>query len=426
MSGSSKTRGGQMAARSSGLAGALARDWGPVVTNRLFRALWLANLASDFGYWMNSVGASWTMTDLSISPLLNTCIQASTTLPMFLLALPSGALADATDRSKLLYQVQAARGVFGLGMAVLAVSPWLNPYTLLVAVFLLGVANAIDLPASQAALSEVVDKDDIPTVASLNNLSFNLCRALGPAVAGFLLGRAGAFPVFFLNAASAFGLSVVYYRWHRAGGDARKVSGRLALVTRIREAFVRCLANSRFRWLLARIVVVYFCTNAFWCLFPIFARTVLHVSSAGFGVMMGSLGGGAVLAALSLPNLKRRYPLDRLIVFAAFVFALSLCALTLVSGRVAPLAVALCIGVSYAMLVSLFNATAQAMFPPEIRARAISIYFICFYGVLAASSSIWGEIAEARGMTVSLRIASGLLVLTALSLLAWPSRSESP
>ena len=96
-----------MAFPSSGVAGALARNWGPLFTNRLFRALWLANLASDFGYWMNSVGASWTMTDLSISPLLNTCIQASTTLPMFLLALPSGALADATDRSKLLYRVQA-------------------------------------------------------------------------------------------------------------------------------------------------------------------------------------------------------------------------------------------------------------------------------------------------------------------------------
>jgi len=388
-----------MAASSSRTAGALATSWGPLFTNRLFRALWLANLASDFGYWMNSVGASWTMTDLSISPLLNTCIQASTTLPMFLLALPSGALADATDRSKLLYRVQAARGVFGLGIAVLAVTSWLNPYTLMLAVFLLGVANAIDLPASQAALSEVVDKDDIPTVASLNNLSFNLGRALGPALAGFLLGRVGAFPVFALNAASAFGLSVVYYRWHRAGGDTRKTGGPLNLAARIREAFVRCLANPRFRGLLARITIVYFCTNAFWCLFPIFSRSVLHVGSTGFGSMMGALGSGAVLAALSLPNLKRRFALDRLIVFAAFLFAASLCALTFVSGMALAVPIALGLGVSYAMLVSLFNATAQAMFPPEIRARAISIYFICFYGVLAASSSLWGEIAEARGMT---------------------------
>jgi MFS family permease len=425
MNGSNKIPAGQLAPPSSGIAAALAKNWGPLFTNRLFRALWLANLASDFGYWMNAVGASWTMTELSISPLLNTCIQASTTLPMFLLALPSGALADATDRSKLLYQVQAARGVFGLGIAVLAVSSWLSPYTLMMAVFLLGVANAIDLPASQAALSEVVDAEDIPTVASLNNLSFNLGRALGPALAGFLLGRVGAFPVFFLNAASAFGLSVVYYRWHRAGGDKRKTSGPLNLGARIREAFVRCLSNPDFRGLLVRIIVVYFCTNAFWCLFTIFARNVLHVGSTGFGVMMGALGSGAVAAALSLPSLKRRFALDRLIVFAAFLFAVSLGALTLVAGRVAPVFVALGLGVSYAMLVSLFNATAQAMFPPEIRARAISMYFICFYGVLAASSSIWGEIAEARGITFSLRVASGLLVVTALSLLVWPSRSKS-
>jgi len=414
-----------MASPRSATAGTLAESWGPLFTNRLFRALWLANLASDFGYWMNSVGASWTMTDLSISPLLNTCIQASTTLPMFLLALPSGALADATDRSKLLYQVQAARGVFGLGIAVLAVTPWLNPYTLMLAVFLLGVANAIDLPASQAALSEIVDKEDIPTVASLNNLSFNLGRALGPAVAGFLLGRVGAFPVFFLNAASAFGLSVVYYRWHASGGDTRKTGGPLNLAARIREAFVRCLKNPRFRGLLARITIVYFCTNAFWCLFPIFARTTLHVGSTGFGCMMGALGAGAVTAALSLPNLKRRFPLDRLIVIAAFVFAASLAALTLVSGLAGAIPVALGLGVSYAMLVSLFNATAQAMFPPEIRARAISMYFIVFYGVLAASSWIWGAVAEARGMTVSLRLASAMLIVTSVSLLLWPSRGES-
>jgi MFS family permease len=425
MNGSNDIRAGTLAP-SSALARALAKNWGPLFTSRLFRALWLANLASDFGYWMNSVGASWTMTDLSISPLLNTCIQASTTLPMFLLALPSGAIADATDRAQLLYRVQAARGVFGLGIALLAITPWLNPYTLMVAVFLLGVANALDLPASQAALSEVVDKDDIPTVASLNNLSFNLGRALGPAVAGFLLGRMGAFPVFFLNAASAFGLSIVYWRWHRSSGYARKPSGPLNLVTRIREAFVRCFANPRFRGLLARITFVYFCTNAFWCLFPIYARRELSMGSSGFGLMMGALGAGAVLAALSLPNLKRRHSLDRLIVFAGLLFALSLFALTFAKGVVAPVLVAACLGVSYAMLVSLFNATAQAMFPPEIRARAISLYFIVFYGVLAASSSIWGEIAEAKGMTLSLRAAAiGLAAMTALSLVLRSQRSES-
>ncbi len=423
MNGSNKTPAGHLAPPSNGLAAALARTWGPLFHNRLFRALWLANLASDFGYWMNSVGASWTMTDLSISPLLNTCIQASTTLPMFLLALPSGAWADGTDRAKLLYRVQAARGVFGLGIAVLAVTPWLNPYTLMAAVFLLGVANAIDLPASQAALSEVVDKEDIPTVASLNNLSFNLGRALGPALAGFLLGRAGAFPVFFLNAASAFGLSVVYYRWHRAAGDVTP-RATVSLAARIREAFVRCLANPRFRGLLVQITLVYFCTNAFWCLFPIYSRSVLHAGSTGFGVMMGAIGSGAVVAALNLPSLKRRYSLDRLIVVAAFGFAVSECVFTFVSGPLAPVVVALGIGVSYAMLVSLFNATAQAMFPLEIRARAISIYFICFYGTLAVSSSIWGVIAERHGITFALRVSSGPLVVTALSLLVWPSKGE--
>jgi MFS family permease len=423
MNGSNETPAGPTLAP-SGLAQTLARNWGPLFTNRLFRALWLANLASDFGYWMNSVGASWTMTDLSISPLLNTCIQASTTLPMFLLALPAGAIADATDRAQLLYRVQAARGVFGLALAVLAVSSWLNPYTLMLAVFLLGAANALDLPASQAALSEVVDEDEIPTVASLNNLSFNIGRALGPAVAGFLLGRVGPLPVFALNAASAFGLAVVYKRWHRAGGHSKAAGGPLALGSRIREAVQRCLANPRFRGLLVRIAVVYFCTNAFWCLFPIFARRELGAGSSGFGVMMASLGAGAVLAALALPRLKRRYALDRLIVAAAFVFAASLLALTAVSGPAAAALVALGLGVSYAMLVSLFNATAQAMFPPEIRARAISIYFISFYGVLAASSSIWGEIAEAWGMRLSFRASAGLLTVTALSLFVWPSRSE--
>jgi MFS family permease len=188
---------------------------------------------------------------------------------------------------------------------------------------------------------------------------------------------------------------------------------------------VHCLANAGFRGLLVRITLVYFCTNAFWCLFPIFSRTALHMSPAGFGLMMGAIGVGAVIAALFLPDLKRRWPLDRLVVFAALLFAMSQLAITFVSGTAAALAVALGLGVSYAMLVSLFNATAQAMFPPAIRARAISIYFICFYGVLAASSSIWGEIAERYGMALPLRGASMLLVATALSLVLLHARAPA-
>lgn len=421
MNGSTKIRAGALPSR---FGRALARNWGPLFDNRLFRALWLANLASDFGYWMNSVGASWTMTDLSMSPLLNTLIQASSTLPMFLLALPSGAMADAMDRPKLLYRVQATRAVFALGMALLAISPWLNPYTLLIAVFALGVTNAIDLPASQAALSTVVEPEDIPVVASLNNLSFNLGRALGPALAGFLIGRAGAFPVFFVNAASAVGLAIVYYRWHQQSTPTPRADASLRIGRHIREAFVTCLSNAGFRGLLLRITVVYFCTNAFWCLFPIYARTVLQTTSAGFGVLMGAIGAGAVGAALSLPDLKRRWSLDRLIVLASLLFSVCLFAMTLISGTIAAVAIALGLGVSYAMIVSLFNATAQAMFPSEMRARAISIYFIGFYGVLALSSSIWGKIAEARGMALAFRGASVLLVVAALSVLFWPSRSD--
>jgi MFS family permease len=425
MNGSTKTPAGSLALPSR-VGRALARNWGPLFDNALFRSLWLANLASDFGYWMNSVGASWTMTELSISPLLNTLIQASSTLPMFLLALPSGAMADATDRPRLLYRVQGARAVFAFGLATLTLTPWLRPETLLVSVFMLGVTNAIDLPASQAALSTVVDDDDIPVVASLNNLSFNLGRALGPAVAGFLIGRAGAFPVFALNAASAAGLSVVYYRWHLQSAARAEPRPPVALGSHIREAFSHCLARPRFRGLLVRITLVYFCTNAFWCLFPIFTRSVLHMGSAGFGVLMGAVGAGAVVAALFLPNLKRRWSLDRLIVFAAFLFASAQLAMSFARGAVAPFLVAFALGVAYALLVSLFNATAQAMFPPKIRARAISIYFICFYGVLAASSSIWGEIAEARSMQHALRISSIVLFVATACLFRWPSRSELP
>ncbi len=230
--------------------------------------------------------------------------------------------------------------------------------------------------------------------------------------------------MFALNAASAAGLAVVYYRWHLESRAEAKPRPGVSLAGHIREAFSHCLARPRFRGLLVRITLVYFCTNAFWCLFPIYSRTVLHRGSAGFGLLMGAIGAGAVIAALALPNLKRRWSLDRLIVFAAALFGAAQLAMSFARGAAAPVVVALGLGVSYAMLVSLFNATAQAMFPPSIRARAISIYFICFYGVLAASSSIWGEIAEARGMEQALRGSSIALLAAALCLYRWPSRSE--
>src|SRR3954470_12849570 len=189
--------------------------WAPL-HQPLFRSLWIASLVSNVGTWMHDVGAGWLMTSLSPSPAFVALIQTSASLPIFLLALPSGALADVVDRRKLLIVTQSWMFAAAGGLAILTYFNVVTPWILLGFTFALGIATALNTPAWQATTPELVSREDLPAAAALGGVSVNLARAVGPALGGLIVGVAGSYAVFGLNAISYIAVVVTLYRWSRA------------------------------------------------------------------------------------------------------------------------------------------------------------------------------------------------------------------
>src|SRR3989442_1383686 len=188
--------------------------WEPL-RQPLFRALWLAALASNVGTWMQDVGATWLMTSLTTSPILIALVQAATTLPVFLLALVAGALADVADRRRLLIVTQSWMLLASAALGALTVLGLAKAWVLLLFTFLVRMGNALNAPALQAIIPELVGRRDLPSALALNGIAVNLARAVGPAVAGLILAAAGPGATFLLNAVSFLGVVVVLFRWKR-------------------------------------------------------------------------------------------------------------------------------------------------------------------------------------------------------------------
>src|SRR4051794_24062228 len=188
--------------------------WSPL-SHALFRALWLAAVASNIGTWMHNVGAEWLMTTLAPTPLTVALMQTAENAPTFLLALPAGALADIVDRRRLLLFSQGWMLVSGVALAVLALMGWATPSMLLLLTFSLGLGAALNAPAWQAIVPELVPRSELPTAVSLNSVAFNIARAVGPALGGLVVAALGSWAVFLLNSISFVGVILVIYRWRR-------------------------------------------------------------------------------------------------------------------------------------------------------------------------------------------------------------------
>src|SRR3954451_14343057 len=188
--------------------------WSPL-RHTIFRWLWIASVASNVGTWFQNVGASWMMTTLSASPILVALVQAATSLPMFLLALPAGAVADVLDRRRILLVTQGWMTAAAFGLWAFTAAHATTPWVLLVFTFLLGLGAALNGPAWQASIPEMVPREDLPAAVTLGSIGFTIARALGPALAGLLIATAGPAVTFLVNALSFLGVLVVIFFWRR-------------------------------------------------------------------------------------------------------------------------------------------------------------------------------------------------------------------
>ena len=380
------------------------------LTRPVFRALWIAAVASNVGTWMQEVGAAWLMTSLTPSPLLVTLIQAGSSLPMFLLAIPSGAIADIVDRRHLLIATQAWMLLVAAALGLLTLGGHVTPGTLLLTTFAMGLGVALNGPAWQAIISELVPRPELPAAVALNSVGFNLARAVGPALGGLVVATAGPGATFLLNAASFLGTVFVLARWDRRPTSAPLAAERLASAMRGGLRYVRYQPELRAVMVRAGSFMVF--SIALMALLPLIARGGLGRGPTGYGVLLGCLGAGAVTGAVVLGRLRQLVGADRLVVAGCLVFAA--CCVGIAHLHVFPLVCALMwiAGNCWLMLLSSFHVAAQGSVAGWVLARALSIYLLAFAGSMALGSAVWGALAARVGPAWSLTAAAAGLVLT--------------
>jgi MFS family permease len=399
--------------------GAIAEHspWAPL-REPLFCSLWIASLISYTGTWMRNVAAGWLMTQLTVSPLMVSLVQAAYTLPVFLVILPAGALADLVDRRKFLLVTQGWMVVAAVLLGVFTLLGSITPWILLGFTFVLGLGAVMNDPAWQAITPEIISPKRHAAAVALNSLGFNVARAVGPALGGFVVAAAGSGIAFLFNAATFFGVIFFLYHWKRArhehveGGrvlDAMRAGLRYGL----KSQMVRCV--------LIRTAAFSLAGSPILALLPILAQP--H-GATGYGLLLGSFGLGALVGAAALPRLRNRLSVDGLVMPAILVFA----AMTFAAGRVQGFIwlnlVLFLSGVAWIGILSCLNVVAQTMSPPAMRARALSMYILVLQGGMAVGSAAWGALASRVGVPDALMASSVALVLGVFAVRRYRLTSE--
>lgn len=390
--------------------------WAPL-RSRIFLALFIAQLASNLGALMQSVGAAWLIGDLGGSATLIALVQTATFLPMFLIGIPAGAIADVVDRRKLILTTQAAMMLVAFALAALTFSGHATPGGVLALTFALGLAGSLNSPAWMAIQPDLVPKEQFPQAIALGAMTYNVGRALGPALGGLIVAAAGPGWVFALNGLSFFGILAVVHGWRP---PPSVTSMPVETLTGAALAGLRYAANTPLlRSVLVRVALLMLPGAALQALLPIVARGPLGLGSGGYGVLLGCFGTGAALAAVLRPRLTRRLHTDALIVVSSLVTAVVL----LIQGYVdQPVVIGAALfigGVAWSSAAIALIVSSQAALPSWVRARGMALYTLVLTGSLAFGSAIAGVLAG-RDLERAHLIAAVLVAVGAVAGRRWP------
>ena len=305
-----------------------------------FTVLWTATVVSNIGTWMHEVGAGWLMTSLAPSPFMVALVQGATTLPIFLLALPAGALADIVDRRKVLLAVTLFLTVVAAALGGLVWLGLVTPWVLLVFTFLMGAGAAFAAPAWQAIVPTLVPRADLQPAVALNSVGINISRAIGPALGGLIIATLGIAVPFLLNAVSSLGVIAALLWWKPPAAPARRLPAE-RFASAIRTGLRYARASGPLRATLGRAVAFFLFASAYWALLPLIARGLLGGGPELYGILLGCVGAGAVGGALFLPKLKALLGPDRLVAAGTLGMALVLIVLATIANDYAAAAVSL-------------------------------------------------------------------------------------
>lgn len=394
--------------------------WAPL-RNTLYRSLFVAQLVSNIGGWMQTVGAQWFLVERAASTTIIAAVQTASLLPTLLLALLAGALADALDRRVLLIVVGLGSLLTGGVLTALAWTDTLSPWGLLACTFVLGCWSSLAAPAWQAIQPELVPREQIPAASALGGVTVNGARAIGPALAGVLVAVAGPTFVFAINTLSFLATVGVLTRWKR---PTREPADRERLTESIVTGIRYIRSGPIVRRIILRSALFAFPASALWALLPSATSSVLRLGSIGYGIVLGILGVGAVIGVAVTPILRAHFGANSLLAGSAVAYSVGVAALaSLPVWCVIP---ALMVsGIAWITTLTALNASIQLSLAPWVRARGMSIYLLVFMGSQAVGSLAWGWLASRIGIVDSLAIAAGALILVAASVSVLPLRPET-
>ena len=383
--------------------------WAPLGES-LFRSLWIASVISYTGTWMQNVGAGWLMTQMTMNPLMVGLVQAAAVLPVFLVILPAGALADLVDRRRFLLLTQGWMVLASATLGIMTLTSCVGPWVLLLFTFLLGLGAVMNDPAWQAITPELVPAEQHASAVALNSAGFNVARAVGPALGGLIVAAVGCGSTFLLNAFSFLGVILFLYRWKRPI-EPRPQTQRVW--SAIGDGFFYVRKSGLAKSVLLRTGTFSVAAVALLALLPIIARPF---GARGYGVLLGCFGLGALLGALSLPRLREKLSVDGVVGAAIVMFA----GMTFAAGRAesfAPLcAVMLVAGGAWIGILACLNVAAQTMCPAYVRARALSFYLLVLQGGMAIGATLWGALAKNVGVPDTLAAAAVALAVGVFAL----------
>ena len=370
----------------------------------VFRSLWLASFAANISMWMNDVTAAWVMTSLTTSPVMVALVQTASTLPVFLLGLPSGAMADIVDRRRYFAATQLWVALTALTLATLALSGALTAPLLLALTFANGVGLAMRWPVFSAIVPEVVSREHLGAAMALNGISMNLSRVVGPVVAGAILAAVGSGAVFVLNTVLAVLAFTTILRWRSEPRTSTLPGERFVGAMRI--GWQHVMQSPRLRVVLVRIFLFFLQSSALLALLPLVARNVHGAGPGTYTVMLACIGGGAVVAAMYFPRWRERFDRDKFVVIGTMVHALMSVVVVFAPNIWVALPAIVVLGMAWISTANSLTMAAQVALPNWVRARGMAIYQMALMGGAAAGSLLWGQVAGLYSVRIAVATAA--------------------
>jgi MFS family permease len=383
----------------------------------VYAVIWTATLVSNVGWWMYSAASGWLMTSLNPDPRIVALVQAASSLPIFLFAIPAGALADIFDKRKFLLVVESLTTAVSAIYAAIVGFGLATPGNLLLFTFLIGAAGALTVPAWQAVVPQLVPRNDLPPAIAANSAGVNVSRAVGPALGGVTISAYGVAAPFWASAVANLAIVGSLLWWRPVRGSARLPAESFgqAILTGLRYA----RHNPHLRATMMRAAGFFLFTSAYWALLPLVSREQIAGGPKLYGILLGVIGVGAVAGVFFLPRLKAKLGPDRLMALGAIGQAVAMVLYGVAREPVTALVASAIAGASWIAALATLSVSAQVALPDWVRARGLALYTTVFFGCLALGSAVWGEIAALVGLPAAHFFAAGGTVAAVVLTWRW-------